>query len=74
MVESHLSVHDILVSTVFFLSATCIAVPLFKKIGLGSVLGYLTAGVFVGPFGFDSRGHLGFIFNRFCNSNHERKK
>ncbi len=52
MVESPFSVHDILVSTVFFLAATCIAVPFFKRIGLGSVLGYLTAGIIVGPFGF----------------------
>jgi glutathione-regulated potassium-efflux system protein KefB len=25
---------------------------LFKKIGLGSVLGYLAAGLIIGPFGF----------------------
>jgi glutathione-regulated potassium-efflux system protein KefB len=32
-----------------FLAATVIAVPLFKRLGLGSVLGYLTAGVVIGP-------------------------
>ncbi len=51
MTESALSVHDVLVSTVYFLAATCVAVPLFKKLGLGSILGYLAAGVLVGPFG-----------------------
>lgn len=33
-----------------YLSAAVIAVPLAKKIGLGSVLGYLLAGVLIGPF------------------------
>mgnify|MGYP002137222799 CR=1 FL=1 len=28
-----------------------VAVPLFKRIGLGSVLGYLAAGLAIGPFG-----------------------
>ena len=32
-----------------FLAAAVIAVPLFKRLGLGSVLGYLAAGVVVGP-------------------------
>ena len=32
-----------------FLGATVIAVPLFARLGLGSVLGYLAAGVLVGP-------------------------
>ena len=40
-----------LVSVVTLLAAAVIAVPLFKKIGLGSVLGYLAAGLIVGPFG-----------------------
>ena len=38
--------------TVVLLAAGVVAVPLFKRIGLGSVLGYLAAGVAVGPFGF----------------------
>jgi glutathione-regulated potassium-efflux system protein KefB len=37
---------------VALLAAGVAAVPLFRKAGLGSVLGYLTAGVVVGPFGF----------------------
>ena len=37
------------------LAAAIIAVPIFQRLGLGSVLGYLVAGVSVGPWG------LGFI-------------
>jgi monovalent cation:proton antiporter-2 (CPA2) family protein len=35
---------------VVFLIATVIAVPLFKKLDMGAVLGYLTAGVLIGPW------------------------
>lgn len=35
--------------TAAFLGATLVAVPLFKRLGLGSVLGYLAAGVAIGP-------------------------
>lgn len=41
-----------LLQVVVLLSAGVVAAPLFKKIGLGSVLGYLAAGLVVGPFGF----------------------
>jgi len=34
-----------------FLVASAIAVPIAKKLGLGSVLGYLIAGIAIGPFG-----------------------
>lgn len=34
-----------------FLAAAAIAVPVAKKLGLGSVLGYLIAGIIIGPFG-----------------------
>jgi glutathione-regulated potassium-efflux system protein KefB len=37
---------------VALLAAGVIAVPLFRRLGLGSVLGYLAAGVVIGPFGF----------------------
>ena len=40
-----------LVSVVTMLGAAVVAVPLFKRIGLGSVLGYLAAGLAIGPFG-----------------------
>lgn len=34
-----------------FLLAAVIAVPVFRKFGLGAVLGYLAAGVVLGPYG-----------------------
>ena len=44
---------------VALLGAAVIAVPLFKRLGLGSVLGYLAAGLAIGPFGLGlfSDGH-----------------
>jgi glutathione-regulated potassium-efflux system protein KefB len=41
-----------LVSAVVLLGAAVVAVPLFKRLGLGSVLGYLVAGLVIGPYGF----------------------
>ncbi|MCH7295698.1 monovalent cation:proton antiporter-2 (CPA2) family protein [Acinetobacter higginsii] len=41
-----------LIAPVILLAAAVIAVPIFKRIGLGSVLGYLIAGLIIGPFGF----------------------
>ena len=40
-----------LIQVVALLAAGVIAVPLFKRAGLGSVLGYLAAGLAIGPFG-----------------------
>ena len=40
-----------LVKVVILLGAAVVAVPLFKRLGLGSVLGYLAAGLVIGPFG-----------------------
>lgn len=40
-----------LVKVVVLLAAGVVAVPIFKRIGLGSVLGYLAAGLAIGPFG-----------------------
>jgi Kef-type K+ transport system membrane component KefB len=40
-----------LLSPVILLAAAVIAVPIFKRLGLGSVLGYLIAGLIIGPFG-----------------------
>lgn len=40
-----------LINVVTLLTAAVIAVPLFKRLGLGSVLGYLAAGLVIGPFG-----------------------
>ncbi len=38
-------------AVVVLLAAAVIAVPLFRRAGLGSVLGYLAAGLAIGPFG-----------------------
>ncbi|AWD22175.1 monovalent cation:proton antiporter-2 (CPA2) family protein [Fuscovulum blasticum] len=40
-----------LLPIVVLLAAAVIAVPVFRRIGLGSVLGYLAAGLAIGPFG-----------------------
>ncbi|NVC63312.1 glutathione-regulated potassium-efflux system protein KefB [Vibrio sp. 05-20-BW147] len=42
---------DFLQTSVVFLSAAVVAVPLAQRSGLGSVLGYLLAGVAIGPWG-----------------------
>lgn len=40
-----------LVQVVGLLAAGVVAVPIFRRIGLGSVLGYLAAGLAIGPYG-----------------------
>jgi glutathione-regulated potassium-efflux system protein KefB len=40
-----------LLPAVALLAAGVVAVPIFKRIGVGSVIGYLAAGIIVGPFG-----------------------
>lgn len=42
-----------------YLSAAVISVPVAKRLGLGSVLGYLIAGFAIGPFGFHIIGEEG---------------
>jgi Kef-type K+ transport system membrane component KefB len=42
-----------------YLLAAVISVPLAKRLGLGSVLGYLLAGVVIGPFCFGLVGTEG---------------
>ncbi len=42
-----------------YLAAAVVAVPVAKKLGLGSVLGYLLAGVIIGPFVFGFVGEEG---------------
>ena len=41
-----------LIQIAIFLAAAIIAVPLSRKPGLGAVLGYLAAGMLIGPWGF----------------------
>jgi glutathione-regulated potassium-efflux system protein KefB len=40
-----------LLKVVILLGAGVLAVPIFKRLGLGSVMGYLAAGLAIGPFG-----------------------
>lgn len=40
-----------LLHVVTLLGAAVVAVPLFRRLGLGSVLGYLVAGLVIGPSG-----------------------
>jgi monovalent cation:proton antiporter-2 (CPA2) family protein len=49
--------HQFLLQAIIFLTVAVIFVPVAKKLGLGSVLGYLLAGVVIGPF------ILGFVGN-----------
>ena len=48
--EESLMGHGLLFDALIYLSAAVIAVPLAKRWGLGSVLGYLLAGIIIGPF------------------------
>ena len=41
---------SLLLQAFVYLAAAVIAVPIAKRLGLGSVLGYLIAGVLIGPF------------------------
>ncbi len=42
-----------------YLTAAVVAVPVAKRLGLGSVLGYLLAGIIIGPFGIGLLGEEG---------------
>lgn len=42
--------NDILFQITIFLGAAVLIVPVVKKLGMGSVLGYLVAGIIIGPF------------------------
>jgi monovalent cation:proton antiporter-2 (CPA2) family protein len=47
--EVRMHEENLLVNALYYLAAAVIAVPLFKKFGLGSILGYLCAGIVLGP-------------------------
>ena len=42
----------LLQESIIHLLAAIISVPISKRLGFGSVLGYLCAGILIGPFGF----------------------
>jgi glutathione-regulated potassium-efflux system protein KefB len=46
-----------LIQVVSLLGAGVVAVPLFRRLGLGSVLGYFSAGLVIGPYGLGLFGH-----------------
>jgi glutathione-regulated potassium-efflux system protein KefB len=50
-----------LLPVIALLAAAVVAAPLFKRLGLGSVLGYLAAGVVIGPFGIGVVTHPNLI-------------
>ncbi|MES2501558.1 MAG: monovalent cation:proton antiporter-2 (CPA2) family protein [Pseudomonadota bacterium] len=41
---------NFLIQTTIYLSSAIFLVPIFKRLGLGSVLGYLIAGILIGPY------------------------
>jgi glutathione-regulated potassium-efflux system ancillary protein KefC len=43
--------HSLLLNALVYLAAAVVAVPLAKRFGLGAVLGYLLAGIAIGPWG-----------------------
>jgi glutathione-regulated potassium-efflux system ancillary protein KefC len=43
--------HNLLLNALIYLAAAVITVPVAKRLGLGAVLGYLAAGIAIGPFG-----------------------
>src|SRR5574343_1172488 len=43
--------HSGLIDLLWFLLASVLAVPLFRRLGLSAVLGYLFVGLLLGPFG-----------------------
>ena len=44
--------HGLLSNALVYLAAAVVAVPVAKRLGLGAVLGYLLAGIAIGPWGF----------------------
>lgn len=47
--ETAVESQSLLINALYYLTAAVVAVPLFKKAGLGSILGYLCAGLVLGP-------------------------
>ncbi len=47
---------DLVVQSIVFLAAAVVVIPVFKKAGMGSVLGYLCAGAAIGPWGLGFGG------------------
>ena len=54
-----MNVQPLLVQALVYLAAGVISVPIAKRLGLGSVLGYLLAGVLIGPYALNLVGAPG---------------
>lgn len=54
---------SLLAEAAVFLGAAVVAVPLFRKLGLGSVLGYLAGGAVIGPYGLGLIGNVDSILH-----------
>lgn len=50
---------DFLQNALIYLGSAIVFVPLAKKLGIGSVLGYIMAGIIIGPFVLGLIGHEG---------------
>src|SRR6185369_4896757 len=51
--RSAMQLHDFLVGLLVLLSVAAVSLAVFGRLGLGSVLGLLAAGLVIGPTGFD---------------------
>ena len=58
--------HGLLYNALIYLAAAVILVPIAKNLGLGSVLGYLAAGITIGPWGLKFISDIEGILH-FCN-------
>ena len=48
---------NLLLNIFIFLAAASIMVPIASRFKLGSVIGYLLVGIFIGPYGLKLRKH-----------------
>ncbi len=46
-----MDIHHFLINSIIYLTAAVIGVSVFKRLGLGAVLGYLVGGIIIGPNG-----------------------
>lgn len=54
---------SVLAQAAVFLAAAVVAVPLFRRLRLGAVLGYLAAGIAIGPFGLGIIGEVDHVMH-----------
>ena len=59
--------HNLLMNALVYLAAAVLVVPVAKRLGLGTVLGYLLAGILIGPYGFKLIGAVedAYAFSEF---------